>query len=366
MNTSTSTPLAKSIDPTKLIRVAVFGATGYTGAVLVRLLRSHPAMKLAHVTANSHAGKLLGEVIPVVGNEANMLLAKADAPLPVFADGNNIQLAFTALPHGAAADTVARLLAEGVRVIDLSADFRHADKERYAIAYGQQHRQAQLLAESVYGLTEYTRTQLSSARLVANPGCYPTCSLLPLLPLVQHNLLDLNSSIIIDAKSGTSGAGRGTTTSLLYCEVNEGLRAYGLPRHRHTWEIEDSLQRLANINTGIRFTPHLIPMTRGMLASIYVSGSKIETWHSLLTEHYAKDTFVRILPSGECASTSTVSGSNRCDISVHITNKDKGEAVLISCIDNLLKGASGQAMQNANLMFGLPEETSLDDMAQWP
>jgi N-acetyl-gamma-glutamyl-phosphate reductase len=287
-----------------------------------------------------------------------MTLAAADAEIP-----NEVELVFTALPHAAAAKSVKKALDAGKKVVDLSADFRHANLENYEQAYGLKHPYPELLETAVYGLTEHARDEVAKAHLVANPGCYPTSVLLPLIPLLKSGLVK-SSSIVIDSKSGTSGAGRSAKTDLLYCEINESLGAYGLPRHRHAWEMEEWATAYAEKEVSVRFVPHIIPMTRGMLSTLHLSGTDTAQWYDILVETYQDEPFVNVLPLGQLPATGNVKGSNRCDIGLVALN-DK-EAVVVSCIDNLLKGASGQAVQNANLMFGLDEGMGLAMNASWP
>lgn len=339
--------------------VAILGATGYTGAELIRLLEAHPHFEVVHLGAHSQAGKKAGEVLPgISGKLSSMVLAESDAPLSA-----DIELVFTALPHGAAAQSVKNALDAGKKVVDLSADFRHKSYDTYKAAYQADHPCPELFEEAVYGLTEFARDEISGCRLVANPGCYPTSTLLPLIPLLRSGLVDSNN-MIIDSKSGTSGAGRSAKTGLLYCEINEGLSAYGLPRHRHAWEMEEWAATLGGQDTSVRFVPHIIPMSRGMLTTLHLSGDKPETWHSILTGAFENEPFVNILPEGRLPSTQGVKGSNRCDIGIAVIGEH--EAVVVSCIDNLLKGASGQAIQNANVMFGFEETLGLSSTALWP
>ncbi len=341
------------------IPVAILGATGYTGAELIRLIESHPYFEVAHLGAHSQAGKLAGDVLPgCAGTIADMTLAAADAVLP-----EQVELVFTALPHGAAANSVFAALEAGKKVVDLSADFRHKTHATYKAAYGIDHPHAELFEEAVYGLCEFARTEVADTRLVANPGCYPTSTLLPLVPLLKAGLVD-TSSIIIDSKSGASGAGRSAKTDLLYCELNESVKAYGLPRHRHAWEMEEWAAGFGGQTINARFVPHILPMGRGMLTTLHLSGDHTDTWHDTLNKAYADEAFVRVLPQGVLPSTAGVSGSNRCDIGISVLGEH--EVVIVSCIDNLLKGAAGQAMQNANLMFGLDEATGLSIHALWP
>jgi len=341
------------------IPVAILGATGYTGAELIRLIDGHPHFEIAHLGAHSQAGKLAGSVLPgCAGRIAAMTLKAADAPLP-----DAVQLVFTALPHAAAAVSVANALAMGKKVVDLSADFRHQSPAVYQQAYGIEHPHPELFAEAVYGLCEHARDRIATSSLVANPGCYPTSALLPLIPLLKAGLLDTDG-IIIDAKSGASGAGRSAKTDLLYCEINESVKAYGLPRHRHVWEMEEWAEGFSGTPTRIRFVPHILPMGRGMLTTLHLSGEQVESWHDLLQNQYRNEPFVRVLPAGELPSTAGVKGSNRCDIGIALLGEQ--EVVIVSCIDNLLKGAAGQAVQNANLMFGIEERIGLPVHACWP
>ena len=341
------------------IDVAILGSTGYTGAELIRLLDAHPHFRIVHLGAHSQAGKAAGEVLPGLGGAvAAMPLLASDAALP-----DAVRLVFTALPHGAAAASVQAALAAGKRVVDLSADFRHATTETFRAAYGAEHPHPELLGEAVYGLSEFAREQVKGARLVANPGCYPTSTLLPLVPLLESGLI-ASEGIIVDSKSGTSGAGRSTKTDLLFCEINEGVRAYGLPRHRHAWEMDEWASNFSGTSATVRFVPHILPMTRGMLTTLHLNGEAPESWHAILAEAFAGEPFVRVLAEGRMPSTQGVKGSNRCDIGVCVTGPDS--AVVVSCLDNLLKGAAGQAVQNANLMFGLDETAGLAAHGLWP
>ena len=341
------------------IAVGILGATGYTGAELIRLLDAHPEFEIVFLAAHSQAGKRVSEVLPGIASQsADMILAGADDALP-----EEVQLVFTALPHAAAANSVKKALDAGKKVVDLSADFRHVSTENYAEAYGLAHPFPELLKEAVYGLTEHARADVQKAKLVANPGCYPTSVLLPLIPLLKAQAIE-SSSIIIDSKSGTSGAGRSAKTNLLYCEINESLSAYGLPRHRHAWEMEEWAAHYGNTDVSVRFVPHILPMTRGMLSTIHLTGKNSEQWHSILTKAYQDEPFVRVLPLGQLPTTGAVKGSNRCEIGVALLSEHEG--VVVSCIDNLLKGASGQAIQNANAMFGFEETLGLSVNASWP
>ncbi len=343
----------------KTVSVAILGATGYAGGELIRLIEGHPYFVIGHLAARSQAGKRVSDVLPgIAGPTADMVLAGADAPLP-----DSIRLVFTALPPGAAAPGVKKALDAGKKVVDLSADFRHGDAATYKSAYGLDHPCPELLEEAVFGLTEFARNDVANAKLVANPGCYPTSALLPLVPLLKAGVLN-TEHIIVDSKSGASGAGRSRKTDLLYCEINEGVRAYGLPRHRHAWEMDEWAQGFSGQAVSVQFVPHILPMTRGMLTTLHLSGEHPESWHAVLERAFRGETFVRVLPQGELPSTKSVAGSNRCDIGLAVTGKNT--AVVISCLDNLLKGAAGQAVQNANLMFGREETLGLSATALWP
>jgi len=341
------------------ISTAILGATGYTGSELIRLIEGHPNFVIGHLAAHSQAGKQVSDVLPGISSTtASMVLAAADTPLP-----DDLQLVFAALPHGAAAGSVKKALDAGKKVVDLSADFRHRDIAAYKSAYGLDHPYPGLLKKAVFGLTEFSRSSVSKATLVANPGCYPTSTLLPLVPLLKAGVLNIDR-IIVDSKSGASGAGRSTKTDLLYCEVNEGVHAYGLPRHRHAWEMEEWAEGFSGHKISVQFVPHILPMTRGMLTTLHLSGQNPEGWHAILAETFKDEPFVKILPEGVLPSTKAVNGSNRCDIGLAVTGTDTG--VVVSCLDNLIKGAAGQAVQNANLMFGWEESMGLSATALWP
>jgi len=341
------------------VSIAILGATGYAGGELIRLIEGHPHFTIGHLAAHSQAGRKVSDVLPGIGGRAaEMKLANADAALP-----DNVQLVFTALPHGAAAQRVKNVLDIGRKVVDLSADFRHRHAETYRSAYGLDHPCPELLEEAVFGLTELFRTNISRTRLVANPGCYPTSALLPLAPLLKAGMLD-TGRVIVDSKSGASGAGRGAKTELLYCEMNEGVYAYGLPRHRHAWEMEEWAEYFSGRAVSVQFVPHVLPMTRGMLTTLHLFGQQPERWHAILEQTFKNEPFVRILAEGLLPSTKAVNGSNCCDIGLCVTGTNT--AVVVSCLDNLIKGAAGQAVQNANLMFGWEESLGLPVSALWP
>ncbi len=336
-------------------RVAVVGASGYTGVELLRLLSRHPATQLVSVTSRQYAGQSVGEVFPSLQGSLDLVFEDVDpARLADRAD-----LVFTAVPHQAAMEMIPALLEAGCRVVDLSADFRIRSQAVYEEWY-QAHTAPELLAEAVYGLPELFRKEIPAARLIANPGCYPTSVALALAPLLEGRLID-PATIIVDSKSGTSGAGRAAKVDSLYCEVNEGFKAYGLPRHRHTPEIEQTLGQLAGRDVTISFTPHLLPVNRGILSTCYASlGAPLtlDALHSLYRKRYAGETFVRVLQQGRLPNISQVRGSNFCDIGLALDERT-GRVVVLAAIDNLVKGAAGQAVQNMNLMLALPETTGL-------
>ncbi len=342
----------------KCIPVAVYGATGYVGAELLRLLAAHPVFAVRFVAARQARGRMLAEELPHLGAWAEGLRIQGVEEAPP----EEVALAFLALPHGASAAIAARLYARGVRIVDLSADFRHPDAKEYARTYEASHPHPELLAEAVYGLAEHARKALAAARLIANPGCYPTATLLALVPLLRAGVLD-PARIVVDAKSGVSGAGRAAKRELGFSEVNESLRAYGLPRHRHQVEMETQAGLLAGVRPQLRFVPHLVPMTRGMLVTIHAEGDA-RRWHGVLTSAYRGCPFVRVLEEGRLPATKHVLGTNRCDIGV--VPLDAHTGVIVSVIDNLGKGAAGQAVQNANIAFGLAETTGLSSQALWP
>lgn len=346
---------------TQRIRAAILGASGYTGAELVRLLSRHPSAEIALMTADRYAGRPMAEVFPHLGGLGLPDLVKVED-----ADWSTVDMVFCGLPHGTTQDIIAAL-PRALRVVDLSADFRLFDVDAYAEWYGQPHRAPVLQEEAVYGLTEHARDAVRAARLVANPGCYPTAALLPLLPLVRQGLIDADD-IIIDAKSGVSGAGRAAKEATLFCEVSEAMHAYGVGRHRHMPEMEQELSKAAGRELTISFTPHLIPMNRGELITNYVRmapGVDVAGLRAALVEAYSGEPFVRVVPEGVSPATRHVRGSNHCLIGV-FADRLKGRAIVISVLDNLVKGAAGQAVQNMNLMFDLPETAGLEQQPLFP
>ena len=347
--------------PTDAIRVAVVGATGYAGAELVRYLARHPNVRLVATTSEQSAGKHLSEVLPSVRGKLDLRLEAFDAA----AVASKADVAFTALPQGASATGVAALLDGGCRVIDIGADFRFRDPAEHARVYGQ-HPVPHLLAEAVYGLTEYCRDALPKARLVANPGCYPTAALLALLPLVERGLVE-NSGIVVDAKSGVTGAGRTVSAEYLFAEVDDNLRAYKIGAHRHAPEIAQMLRPFAGPDAVVTFVPHLLPIRRGILSTMYVrprSGVTSAAFADCFRARYRDERFI-VLSENRPPEIRDVVGTNDCAIGWAF-DPQSGYAVVVSVIDNLGKGAAGQAIQNFNVMSGLPETTGLDHLAVVP
>ncbi len=343
------------------LQAGILGASGYTGAELVRLLVHHPSFDIVALTADRHAGKDIGVIFPHLAGLGLPEMVTVDAP-----DWSAIDVAFCCLPHGTTQEIVAGL-PETVKVVDLSADFRLSDVDAYAEWYGHAHRAPGLQETAVYGLTEARREAIRGARLVANPGCYPTSAQLPLIPLLEDRLID-GDDIIIDAKSGVTGAGRAAKEGTLFAEVSEGLHAYGIANHRHAPEIEQELSAAAGRPITVNFTPHLVPMNRGILSSIYVrmaNGTGADDLRSALASRYEGEPFVRVLPNGAAPATRHVRGSNHCLIGV-FADRVPGRAILLSAIDNLVKGASGQAIQNMNLMCGLDETIALEQEPLFP
>lgn len=342
-------------------RVAILGASGYTGAELVRLLAGHRHVRIAALTAERKAGQPMAAVFPHLGGLLLPDMVGLDK-----VDYGEIDFVFCALPHGTTQEVIAGL-PRHVRIVDLSADFRLADPETYRQWYGQEHKAPGLQEQAVYGLTELARDEVRDARLVANPGCYPTSAQLPLVPLLAAGLIEAED-IIIDAKSGVSGAGRAAKEGSLFCEVAEGIHAYGIASHRHAPEIEQGLSAAAGRPVMVNFTPHLMPMSRGILATTYVrlaGGAALGDLRAALEKFYAGEPFVRVLPEGVAPHTRHVRGSNFCLIGL-FADRLPGRAIICSVIDNLVKGASGQAVQNMNVMLGLPEGAGLDQQPLFP
>jgi N-acetyl-gamma-glutamyl-phosphate reductase len=343
------------------IRIAVIGASGYTGADLIRLAARHPEIEVAALTANTYAGKEMTEVFPHLGHLGLPRLVKNED-----VDWTGIAAVFCGLPH-ATSQAVIKELPRHLQVIDMSADFRLRDPDVYAKWYGGPHQALELQKEAVYGLTEHYRDAIRGARLVACPGCYPTAALLAILPLVAAKVIEAGD-LIIDAKSGVSGAGRSLKPNVLFCEAGEGLSPYGVASHRHAPEMEQEISRVAGREVLVNFTPHLIPMSRGELCSVYArlaGGASAGDVALALEERYRDEPFVRMAPKGVLPATQFVRGSNNVLLSVH-RDRVPGRVIVFSAIDNLVKGSAGQAIQNFNLMFGLPETAGLEQVALFP
>ncbi len=338
------------------IKTAIVGASGYTGMELLRLLLVHPAVELTAVTSRQEAGKSLGAVFPRFKNAPGAELCFIE-PDPDAIAATGAKAAFLALPHGVAAEIARALLERGLKVVDLSADFRLRDAAVYEEFYGHPHPAPDLLGEAVYGLPEVRTPAIQAARLVASPGCYPTSILLPLLPLLRENLID-HSTIVANSMSGVSGAGRKADLTLLFCECNESARAYGLPKHRHLSEIEQELSlAAAGEKVTISFLPHLIPVNSGIVTTTTAmlrEGVAPEAVGKALEKAYGSAPFVRLLGKGGCADTKNVTRTNFIDIGWQHDPRT-GRVILMSAEDNLGKGAGGQAVQSFNLMFGLQE-----------
>lgn len=342
------------------IRVGIIGASGYTGADALRLLSGHPNAEIALLTGNAHAGKQLADIYPQFGNIEAPVLVKADD-----ADWSKIDVAICGLPHSTAQDVIAQV-PENVRVIDMSADFRLRNVDTYVAWYGRAHDNAALLKQAVYGLSEHYADEIKTARLVACPGCYPTAALSALLPLVKAGLVQ-TEDLIIDAKSGVTGAGRSLKEQNLFSEVAEGMNAYGVAAHRHAPEIEQEVAKAAGLDDmRVNFTPHLVPMNRGEYVSIYARKNKGATANDMKAawaDFYDDKPFVHVVDN--VPATRHVRGSNYCLLAA-FDDRIEGRVILFSTLDNLVKGSSGQAIQNMNLMFGLDEAAGLGQQPLYP
>ena len=346
-----------------MIKAGIIGATGYAGGELARLLLQREDVQILWYGSRSYVGQKYASVYPnlfqIVEDSCQ------DDSLKELADRADV--VFTATPQGFCASIIEEEILSKVKVIDLSADFRIKDQEVYEKWYKLEHKSPQFLEEAVYGLPEVNREKIREARLIANPGCFPTCSFLAVYPLVKEGLVDPNT-LIIDAKSGTSGAGRGAKMDNLYCEVNESIKAYGVGTHRHTPEIEEQLSYAAGKPVTISFTPHLLPMNRGILLTAYASlNGKVteEEARAVYEKYYQNEYFVRLLEPGAVPQTRWVEGSNFADVNFKIDPRTN-RVVMMGAIDNMVKGAAGQAIQNMNLMFGLPEQTGLKQLPMFP
>ncbi len=336
----------------QIIKAGLVGVTGYTGMELARLMTHHSSMELVRATSRSEAGKSLADIYPFLHRLplGDLVITQPD-PVDL---ANECDVVFLAVPHKTAMEIASALLDEGVKVVDLSADFRINDKATYEEWYEVEHTRSELLTEAVYGLPELYLDEIMGARLIANPGCYPTSSILGLAPALGAGIIETDN-IVIDAKSGTSGAGRGAKVGTLFCEVADSFKAYSLPRHRHTPEIEQEISKIAGTDMTVSFNTHLLPIDRGILSTIYTkltADTSLEEVHAMYTDFYADKPFVRVLPQGQLPETRFVRGTVFCDINV-VVDPRTGRLVILSAIDNLCRGASGQALMNANLICGL-------------
>jgi len=343
-----------------VINVGVVGGTGYTGAELLRLLVTHPAVRLLMVTSRSEAGQKVADMFPNLRGYTELAFSEPDVAALAECD-----LVFFATPNGTAMKMVPDLLEKGCRVIDLAADFRLRDPALWEKWYGIPHACADVLAEAVYGMPEINRATIAKARVVANPGCYPTAVTLGFLPLLENALVE-DQHLVADAKSGVSGAGRGASVAHLFAEAAENFKPYGVNGHRHLPEIRQTLSACAGHSVGLTFVPHLTPMIRGIEASLYAVLKQCDIdLHALYTQRYANEIYVDVLPAGVMPETRSVKGSNMCRIAVF--QPQQADTVVVSAvIDNLVKGAAGQAIHNMNIMFGLAETSGLEQPAMLP
>lgn len=346
-----------------MIKVGIVGGTGYTGVELLRLLASHPQVDVKAITSRSETGVRVAELFPNLRGHFSLAFSE-----PKLETLSACDVVFFATPNAVAMTMTRELLDAGVKVIDLSADFRLKDVNIWNQWYGKEHKQdhacPDLLSEAVYGLPEVNREQIKTARLVANPGCYPTAVQLGFLPLIKHQLID-TKNLIADAKSGVSGAGRGATVGMLAGEVSESFKAYGVAGHRHLPEIMQGLTNAAGHAVGVTFVPHLVPMIRGIHATLYATTASEMDLQGLYETFYKDEPFVDVMPKGSHPETRSVKGANTCRIAIHHP-QGGNTVVVLSVIDNLVKGAAGQAVQNMNLMFGLDESLGLNQVALLP
>ncbi|MBT5377365.1 MAG: N-acetyl-gamma-glutamyl-phosphate reductase [Nitrospinaceae bacterium] len=345
-----------------MFKIAIAGASGYTGLELIRLLNQHPNTELTVLTSETFQGQNIAEVFPSLNGVVDLKLQPLDTRI-----ADDCAVLFLALPHTAAMDKLPIFLQSECKIIDLSADYRLQDPEAYPEWYEVTHTHPELLKKAVYGLPELHRKSIETSQFVANPGCYPTSVILALAPLLKTGWVDLGS-IISDSKSGVSGAGRKPSLGSHYCEVNEGISPYGLGKHRHTPEMEQELSALAGESVRLTFSPHLVPMTRGMLSTVYINLKQSFSDDELVKhyrEFYQDESFVRVLNPGKFASSQHVLSSNFCDIGLKVDARNQ-RLIITSALDNLIKGASGQAIQNMNIMLGLDEKTGLMAPAIFP
>ncbi|PMQ00767.1 MAG: N-acetyl-gamma-glutamyl-phosphate reductase [Dictyoglomus sp. NZ13-RE01] len=345
------------------IKVSILGATGYTGVELVRILLNHKHVEIVNLTSQSYVGKAYWEVYPHFFKHIDKICVEDDVDNLI----NSSDCIFTALPHGNVMHIAEKIINANKVLIDLGADFRLKNPKVYEEWYKIQHLAKDLIKKAVYGLPELHRDEIRNAKLVANPGCYPTSIILALAPAIRNDIIK-PESIIIDSKSGVSGAGRSARVEYLFCEVNENIKAYSVPNHRHIPEIEQELSLLAEREIRITFTPHLIPMNRGILSTIYTelkSNISQDEIREIYEEFYQREKFIRLLPPGILPSTKNVSGTNYCDINI-VKDERTNRLIILSAIDNLIKGAVGQAVQNMNIIFGFEETEGLINLSIYP
>ena len=346
----------------KVIKVGIVGGTGYTGVELLRILAVHPQVTVSCITSRSEAGTPVTDMYPNLRGHYDLAFSEPDSAVLGACD-----LVFFATPHGVAMRMIPELMASGVRVVDLSADFRLKDLDVWAKWYGMPHEAPEWVEKAVYGLPEVSREEIREAQLVANPGCYPTAVQLGFLPLLENNLVDA-SRLIADAKSGASGAGRQASVGMLYAEIGESFKAYGASGHRHLPEIRQGLSQAAGTAAGVTFVPHLVPMIRGIEATLYAELHNVEDFdrlQGLYEKRYANEPFVDVMPFGSHPETRSVRGANHCRMALH-RQEHSNVVIVTSVIDNLVKGAAGQAVQNMNVMFGLAETMGLNSPAMLP
>ncbi|MCR5785604.1 MAG: N-acetyl-gamma-glutamyl-phosphate reductase [Eubacterium sp.] len=345
-----------------MIKAGIVGATGYAGGELVRILYAHKEVEIKWLYSKSYEGQTYSDIYRNMSSMADVKLVSGD----LGELSKEVDVIFTATPQGYLASVLNEEILKNSKVIDLSADFRIKDVKTYEKWYGIEHKSPQFIGEAVYGLCEKNREDIRYARLIANPGCYPTCSFLSIYPAAAEHIIDVNT-IIIDAKSGTSGAGRGAKVNNLYCEVNENIKAYGLPNHRHTPEIEEQISYASGESVLLNFSPHLVPMNRGILVTAYASlnqksdGSYYseDEIREIYEKYYNKEKFVRVLKKGVCPETRWVEGSNFTDVNILVDDRTH-RLIMMGALDNIVKGAAGQAVQNMNIMFGFKEEEGLE------
>ena len=345
-----------------MIKVGIVGGTGYTGVELLRLLAAHPEVEIQAITSRSEKGLPVADMYPNLRGHLDIAFSEPDMAVLTKCD-----LVFFATPNGIAMTMARELVEAGVKVIDLAADFRIKDIAEWSKWYGMEHACPDLVEKAVYGLPEVNREEVKNAQLIANPGCYPTAVQLGFLPLIENGLIDTDN-LIADAKSGVSGAGRGAAVATLQAESSESFKAYGVGGHRHLPEIKQGLALANNANVGLTFVPHLVPMIRGIHATCYAKlkdKDMASQLQALYEKHYADEVFVDVMPAGSFPETRSVKGANNCRIAIHVP-QDGDTVVILSVIDNLVKGAAGQAVQNMNIMFGLKEDAGLTAIALVP